>query len=133
MQENGIQPDPQPATPPIRQSPTPSMGPQEWITFWEQQAEQRARLLRHRRDPDRWRELMVTESPQAEQAMRVVDRLWEAPLPFEFRALASALIQQRIEDAMPVPTHPDEPLRRELETMIINQQRQTARQATSMS
>lgn len=92
---------------------------------WEDRTEDQARLLRDRRDPDRWRALLVTASPEQGQAMSVVGRLWEAPLPLEFRQLATALMQQRIEDRMPIPTDPDDPLRRELEAMVTAQMRRS--------
>ncbi|WP_067885353.1 hypothetical protein [Nocardia vaccinii] len=106
-----------------RPDPTP---PDESAPAWEDRTEEQARLLRDRRDPDRWRELLVTASPEQGQAMNAVDRLWEAPLPLEFRELVTALVQQRIEDRMPVPTDPDDPLRRELEAMVTDQLRRSA-------
>ncbi|WP_216893443.1 hypothetical protein [Nocardia alni] len=93
---------------------------------WEDRTEEQARLLRDQRDPDRWRELLVTACPEQDQAMSMVDRLWAAPLPLEFRELATALVQQRIEDRMPVPIDPDDPLRRELEAMVTSQLRRSA-------
>jgi hypothetical protein len=106
-----------------RPDPTPAA---ESAPVWEDRTEDQARLLRDRRDPDRWRELLVTASPEQDQAMSVVGQLWAAPLPLEFRELATALVQQRIEDRMPVPTDPDDPLRRELEAMVTAQLRRSA-------
>ncbi len=112
-----------PWTPEGRPDPTQLA---ESVLDWEDRTEEQARLLRDQRDPDRWRELLVAACPEQDQAMSVVDRLWAAPLPLEFRELATALVQQRIEDRMPVPTDPDDPLRRELEAMVTNQLRRSA-------
>jgi len=75
------------------------------------QQNQAARLAR---DPDRWRRREVAQMPVA---TRIVERVWlEKPGPF--RALAQALIAQRIEDDQPVPHTPASPLAEDLEEMI---------------
>jgi hypothetical protein len=118
-----MQPEQTSATPPWTQDRRPAPTAE---SNWENETEALALALRERREPDRWRELLVvTASPQQDQAMNLVAALWAAPLPFEFRALATALIQQRIEDGLPVPTDPGDPLRKELEAMLTGQMRRS--------
>lgn len=111
---------------------TPPWTPEEdEATAWIDGAEDQARLLRDRPDPDRWREVMVvTTSPEHDEAISIVGRLWAAPLPLEFRMLATALVQVRIEDRLPVPTDPDDPLRREVEAMVTDQLRRETTRAS---
>ena len=74
----------------------------------------RWRRRRSARDPDRWRRRDVAAMPVA---TRIVERVWlDESGPF--RALAQALIAQRIEDGQPVPHTPANPLASELEAMI---------------
>ncbi|NKR28890.1 hypothetical protein GS966_27675 [Rhodococcus hoagii] len=74
-----------------------------------------ARRLREIHDPDRWRRHMVEVS---ELATRIVSRVWGASQPLDFMTLASALVQQRLEDNQRTPTTSADPLREELDQMI---------------
>ena len=79
------------------------------------QARRRHETARRAADPHRWTRIGdVTPLPVAE---RIVERIWlERPGPF--RALAQALITQRIEDGVPVPATAADPLVLDLEAMI---------------
>ncbi|ETT23465.1 hypothetical protein RAJCM14343_0438 [Rhodococcus aetherivorans] len=89
---------------------------EEWT---EQEAEKDWEAARTAQDPDRWRTQNVRPNPTA---VRVVERVWLAK-PAWFRALAQALIAQRIEDNQPVPMTSRDPIADELAAMIEDEMR----------
>lgn len=82
-------------------------------------AEQEWEAARTAQDPDRWRTQNVRPNSAA---VRVVERVWLAK-PAWFRALAQALIAQRIEDNQPVPMTSRDPIVDELTEMIDEEMR----------
>ena len=95
---------------------------QDWEQFeqWaEQEAEKDWEAARVAQDPDRWRTQNVRPNPTA---VRVVERVGLAK-PAWFRALAQALIAQRIEDNQPVPATSRDRLTEELTELIEDEMR----------
>lgn len=87
------------------------------------EAEAETKRLRDQHDPNRWRRQMVEIS---DLAIQIVNRAWGASGTFEFRMLALALVQQRLEDDQRTPLTSADPIREELESMIDEElQRQT--------
>lgn len=85
-----------------------------WLT---EQASQKTQRLREARDPNRWKTLDVDVT---DLARRIVRRVWPIK-PAEFTPLATALIQQRLEDNERTPTVPEDPIAPVLEQMIEEQ------------
>ncbi|BDB63461.1 hypothetical protein RDE2_52550 (plasmid) [Rhodococcus sp. RDE2] len=95
---------------------------EDWERFeqWaEQEAEKDWEAARVAQDPDRWRTQNVRPNPTA---VRVVERVW-LEKPAWFRALAQALIAQRIEDNQPVPATSRDRLADELTELIEDEMR----------
>lgn len=90
---------------------------QTYLAALEQQIQQEYDRALKAREPDRWKTQNVQPNPVA---ARVVDRVWMHK-PGAFKALAEALIAQRIEDNQPVPATPHDPLADELEEMILTE------------
>ncbi|CDZ90303.1 hypothetical protein QM787_25365 [Rhodococcus ruber] len=92
---------------------------EKFETWGEREAEKGWEAARTAQDPDRWRTQDVKPNPTA---VRVVERVWLGK-PAWFRALAQALIAQRIEDNQPVPMTSRDPLADELAAMIEDEMR----------
>lgn len=87
-----------------------------------------AQRLKRSHDPQRWRSGLVEES---ELAMQIVNRVWGSSGTFEFRMLALALVQQRLEDDQLTPLTSADPIREELESMIEQELARRAGESTT--
>ncbi|MFE7722007.1 hypothetical protein ACFU44_23510 [Nocardia rhizosphaerihabitans] len=69
-------------------------------------------------DPQRWRNRTTTVSAHAESIVR---RTWGTMRSTDFTLLAGALVQVRLQDGMPVPVTPLDPLADDLAAMVQDQ------------